>query len=334
VEVTDDRCEALWFRVQSSEDVGHVRRCIAAAAKNSGFGADHLARIDVVASEMATNLVRYAEGVRGIWWAPQPASGGPSAVLVSMDGGPGIRDLSAAMQDGVTGGGGLGGGLGGMRRLSDDFAVFSAAARTGENCPPGTLVAAAFGPAPPAWILMRRHPQETCCGDGCAVITTETGLLLGVIDGLGHGQGATDAAVAAISALGRVNGEDMTGVFELLDRALRGQRGAAVTIARLEPDTVEWAGVGNVEARLLPAPSRHLVTTNGTLGVGCPRRPRVERQKRADGGLIVLTSDGVSSRWHSELPSELVGHPMLLAAHLMRDFSRDRDDATVMVART
>ncbi|HEY4560783.1 MAG TPA: ATP-binding protein, partial [Lysobacter sp.] len=79
---------------------------------------------------------------------------------------------------------------------------------------------------------------------------------------------------------------------------------------------------------------RELASQNGTLGGACPsvREQRVDAPRRS---LVVMHSDGLSSRWsirtHPGLRSR---HPQVIAAALFRDAWRVRDDATVLVVET
>ena len=75
------------------------------------------------------------------------------------------------------------------------------------------------------------------------------------------------------------------------------------------------------------------ITTNGTLGARLGQL-RVWTHPWADGATLIMASDGVSASWDIEMyPGILRHNPQLLAGILMRDYGRDTDDATVLVAR-
>lgn len=105
--------------VRTLADVPMARRAAESVARAAGLCAADVAVVAVAASELATNLARYAPG--GTLLA---APDGPGSLrLVSEDAGPGIADPSAALRDGYSTGGGLGHGLGAVRRLMDHFAL-------------------------------------------------------------------------------------------------------------------------------------------------------------------------------------------------------------------
>jgi hypothetical protein len=95
-----------------------------------------------------------------------------------------------------------------------------------------------------------------------------------------------------------------------------------------------YAGVGNVEVRIFNAPEPvRPIPNNGTLGARLDK-VRVWSQAWAEGASIVLASDGVSASWDiNDYPGLLQKSPQMLAGILMRDYGRDSDDATVLVAR-
>lgn len=326
----DGAAEALWYPVATTGDVSHSRRCIAARAREAGLDDEQVARLEVIAMELGTNIVRYAAEGGGLWCSPQLGPS-PCVAVVAVDSGPGISDVDRDRRDGVSTGGGLGIGLGGVQRLSDSFGIYSSRRSSGSGIGVGTIVAASVGGRPDAWVLSRRHPRESVCGDGAFARRREGRSLLAVIDGLGHGQGAAEATARAMDVLVQHADEPLDRLFLALENALRSQRGAAISVAQVGPQGLTWAGIGNVVARMVPTPVRHLITTNGTLGLRS-RPPRIETLAIPHAAQLVFASDGISTRWPTDLPAAVLGHPLILAALLLRDFGRDSDDATVLVA--
>ena len=115
--------------VARREDVPRARRAARALAAAQGFGAADAESVSLAATELATNLVRYARG-GSLTLTPVAGPAGAGVQIESRDAGPGIADLASALQDGFSTGGGLGSGLPGLRRLMDEFAVESGAAGT------------------------------------------------------------------------------------------------------------------------------------------------------------------------------------------------------------
>jgi serine/threonine-protein kinase RsbT len=111
--------------VRSSEDIVLVRQLVRAWAVEVGFGLVDQTKIVTAASELARNTITYGGG--GVVTLDTVAEGARRGVRLSFeDEGPGIKDIEQAMKDGFTTGSGLGLGLSGARRLSNDFEIVSA----------------------------------------------------------------------------------------------------------------------------------------------------------------------------------------------------------------
>jgi hypothetical protein len=160
--------------------------------------------------------------------------------------------------------------------------------------------------------------------------------LLAVVDGLGHGAGAREASDAAVEILSAWQGESLEDVFRRAHERLRATRGAVMGVCVIDSrgGKFHYAGVGNVEARVLGSsvPVR-AISANGTLGARLGA-VRVWSYDWEEGATIVLASDGISASWDiNDYPGLLTKSPQLIAGVLARDYSRETDDATVLVAR-
>ena len=110
--------------VRSSDDVVRVRQAVRARAIEVGFGIVDQTKLVTAASEIARNTVDYGGG--GTVVIEILREGTRRGVqLTFSDNGPGITDLKMAMTDGYTTGGGLGLGLSGAKRLSNEFSIES-----------------------------------------------------------------------------------------------------------------------------------------------------------------------------------------------------------------
>jgi hypothetical protein len=172
--------------------------------------------------------------------------------------------------------------------------------------------------------------------NGDAYYISEHGgeTLLAVVDGLGHGRGAHEAARAAVETLEQWRGEPLNEVVLGVHDALRATRGAVMGAVVLDParETFSYAGVGNVEVRVLGAsePARP-IPTNGTLGARLSQ-VRVWPHRWTEGTTLVIASDGISATWDAaSYPGITTRSTQLLAGVLLRDFARNSDDATVLV---
>ena len=110
--------------IRTSEDIVAVRQYVRRVAVELGFSLIDQTKVVTAASEIARNTLIYGKG----GWATVDVveRGGRRGVrAVFEDRGPGIPDIERAFQDGFTTGGGLGLGLGGAKRLCNDFEVQS-----------------------------------------------------------------------------------------------------------------------------------------------------------------------------------------------------------------
>ena len=110
--------------VRSSEDVVLVRQAVRAWSVELGFSLVDQTKVVTAASELARNTVTYGGG--GAVTLESLADGGRRGLRLSFeDEGPGIKDIEQAMKDGFTTGSGLGLGLSGAKRLSNEFSIIS-----------------------------------------------------------------------------------------------------------------------------------------------------------------------------------------------------------------
>jgi serine/threonine protein phosphatase PrpC len=177
---------------------------------------------------------------------------------------------------------------------------------------------------------------EVLNGDAWAQQATARGARLLVVDGLGHGPIAHEASHEAVEAFGAAADEEPAAAVETCHLALRSTRGAALAVADVDLDRrlVRFAGVGNVAGSLWNgASSHHMVSINGTAGHRTIK-PREFSYPWPAAGLMVMCSDGLTTRWSLDAHPGLASRdPSLVAAVLYRDHSRGRDDTTVVVAR-
>jgi anti-sigma regulatory factor (Ser/Thr protein kinase) len=319
--------------VQDITQVAEARRNVAALAAEVGFDETDAGRASLVASEMATNLVKHAGG--GVLLA-RPADGGLE--LLAVDRGPGMDDPQQCLQDGYSTAGSAGTGLGAIRRQSDVFDLFSQPAA-------GTVV---LGRLRNRQALPERSQRflvgavslpidgETVCGDGWAATITGENLRLMVFDGLGHGPDAAAATDAALELGLRHPGVRPDTLLQQVHQGIRHTRGAAGMVCDVfaSGGMLRLAGVGNIAAVLVhDLTQRSLMSHNGTLGHLAMRfQEFTQGWSRED--VLVLHSDGLTSRWDlSHYPGLLQRDPAVIAAVLWRDFRRGRDDATIVVVR-
>jgi serine phosphatase RsbU (regulator of sigma subunit) len=182
----------------------------------------------------------------------------------------------------------------------------------------------------------RPFPGEKVSGDGWSIDWHESTCRIALIDGLGHGAEAAEVTLAATTTLAGRPELAPADALRLCHQALRGTRGAVISIAQIDlaRARLTYAGVGNVEARLWQPPERQRpIAYRGIVGVILPTLRSFELQLRAN-WILVLHTDGVTSRFELEELAPLVcGDPQLLADEILRCWGRQTDDATVIIAR-
>jgi anti-sigma regulatory factor (Ser/Thr protein kinase) len=187
-------------------------------------------------------------------------------------------------------------------------------------------------------IYGRPYPGESISGDDAAFVRDDDLLLVGLADGLGHGQPARTAARLAIDTLRRERAASLERILMSAHGELQQTRGAVFATARLhEPSgDLESAGIGNASARVCgPQLNRRFSGRSFVLGSrGQVRAPVTERQSIGLRDVLVLFSDGLSSRAELDKDLDLLReHPIIIAHQLVERFGRDNDDVLVLVAR-
>jgi len=327
----------MLIQVSEASQAGAARRKAVVFAQELGMEESRQGAVALAITEMATNLVKHA-GKGHILVQRLQQNDHSGLRVVSVDQGPGIADISKALIDGNSTAGTMGQGLGAIRRISDSFDLYSVPGG-------GTVVSVEF------WQNKRSKPAnlplqigvisepihgEEVCGDGWGVRNMADASVLMVVDGLGHGILAAEAAREAERILANAKTNSLGDILHDTHAALRKTRGAAFALAKieLEKGLVSFLGVGNISASIvMPGSSRGMASYNGTVG---QQMERVQGFKFPwnPGSLLVMHSDGISARWNLDrYPGIWNKPPSMIAALLHRDFSRGRDDATVLVAR-
>lgn len=332
--------------------MGAARRAVHEYAASLGFTEQELAEIDIVVQELGTNAATYA--TQNSWLHYTTTIERTAGLeLFYWDAGPGIYNIDRAVRDGVSTSGSLGTGLGAIRRLMHQFDLYSTVRTTSKlslsasrRTNHGTAVLARkwkTGVPRPDTVLLNRvgvwsrpHPDERMNGDAYLIKSYGRQTLFAIVDGLGHGQGAKQAADTAVASLSEWQGESLVEVFTAVHSVLRATRGAVMGAAVIDSgrEEMHFAGVGNVSVRIYNAPERVTpIPSHGTLGARMGRL-RVWSQKWTEESMLIMASDGLSESWDIKFYPHLLEHnPQLLAGILMRDYSRASDDATVLVAK-
>ena len=316
--------------IDDDSQVGHARRSVQRLAEQQGFDETDAGRAALVVTELATNLLKHAgQGVLHVRTLPGPSASGLE--LLAIDHGQGF-DASVCMTDGYSTCGTQGLGLGSISRLTQVCDHYSDAR--------GTVVLARLYPRTGACVDLRfgvsQHSlhDDPACGDTWALALTEQGIAALVIDGLGHGEDAAQAARAGADVFEAAPFADLQVTIGAMHQAMTGTRGGAVALARYEraQRRFSFAGIGNISASLIEGTrSQGLASHPGIVG-GHYRKVHVFDYAEPSARWLILHSDGLQSRWNlNDYPGLVHCHPAVIAAVLHRDFCRGRDDVTVLI---
>ncbi len=190
-------------------------------------------------------------------------------------------------------------------------------------------------------VVARTLPGETVSGDQHLVAKSADGLLMAVIDGLGHGDEATRAAKTAADVLADHADEPVVQLMRLCHAALKQTRGAAMTIVSINARrrTASAVGVGNVETvvvrrdrgpRQVTPPRETVLLRNGVVGYQLPPLQPCEIALEP-GDVVVFATDGVREDF-GERVNAREPLPQLVQGILRQKF-RGTDDALVLACK-
>jgi len=321
-----------WLRVEDASAVAACRQAVQNMAERLRFPAARIGQLALAVTEAASNLHKHAEQGSLLLCVNRDGPQ-PGIDLVTIDAGPGVRDVSAALRDGHSTAGTLGIGLGAIQRLADFADLYS---RPGH----GTSLVARFCVSPPVsqprWAgLIRPITGETECGDAYGVVPADGVVTAVLCDGLGHGPLAAAAAAVGVAAVLDDPAGEPAALLERVHRRMSGTRGGAVGVVQVSGQLARFAGLGNVAASIVSDGQRKsMVSIPGIAGV----QARTIRQFEYDvppGSAVIVHSDGVSSRWEAAaLPALEARDPLLIAAVLLAEAGVHRDDAGVLVLKS
>jgi anti-sigma regulatory factor (Ser/Thr protein kinase) len=330
-----DVTDAQRIEVIESSQVSEARRRIIALGLEQGLDQGAIDRLALVSTELATNLVKHTKGgyliAQGL-----NHDDNVGVEIFAIDTGPGMNNLAECLRDGFSTVGTLGTGLGAISRLSDSIEFSSTKTR-------GTIVISRL------WLKKTPLVESNVCGltvpiageflSGDKWITCAEGDILYclVVDGLGHGFEASEAAKLAVKCFKNNLSLAPAHMIRELHSALRGTRGAVGAAAKINLAAGElyFAGLGNIAGILLNKLERkHLTSLNGTLGYEAQKITEF-RFPWTPTSTLIMHSDGLSSRITDEETLNGINgdSAAVVAATLYLRQSKKTDDATVLVVK-
>lgn len=333
-----DPSAARALEIQRLADVDRAGQAARAFALGLGFSAHEGEQLALAAAELASNLVRHAQGgtIKLNALALEKRRG---IQIESEDNGPGIANIEQALTDGYSTAGGPGHGLGAVNRLMDELEFQ-------DRSPAGLRIVCQRWVRPARGALSPRRlecgaasrPCRRALENGDAIVVRqwEDHALLGVIDGLGHGPQAQKASRAARQYVEEHFDQPLPNLFRGVGHTCRATRGVVMALARFDlgQGTVTLASIGNVETVLVGGSAPvHTLARRGILGFHSPE-PLLTQHPWLPERLLIMHSDGLQGRWNWEQFAELSPEPTaLIARRLLLVLGKNDDDATVVVAR-
>jgi anti-sigma regulatory factor (Ser/Thr protein kinase) len=326
-------------RVTDSTHAGEARRNAAVFGEEAELGEIERGALAIIVTEITTNVLKHV-GSGTVMIDAIRQNGHRGVRVLGLDHGRGIRDISAALRDGFSSSGTPGTGLGAIKRLSTEFDIYSVPEH-------GTAVLSEI------WRKERTLRETTLpfqvgvvctpikgedvCGDGWSVRKAGDVALFMTVDGLGHGVLAAEAARGAEKVFAESQTTSLTTIVQDTHGALKSTRGAALALVSIQPqrELLSFAGVGNIGACIVtPTTSRGLVSHHGIVGHQLSKIQEFTFPWSSQ-SVLVMHSDGLKTNWNlKHYPGIWHKHPALIAGVLYRDFTRERDDVTVLVAKS
>ncbi|GAB4438738.1 MAG: anti-sigma regulatory factor [bacterium] len=330
--------DCLKIIIDDESEIGEARRLATALTRALNFSETKVSNIAIIVTELGTNLIKHCNCgeiiLRVIEY--KDASG---VEILSIDRGPGIKDIVTAMKDGYSTKGTLGGGLGAIKRLSHTFDFY-----TKEGF--GSLFLSRiwndkfnvgseknlldFG------IISFPKAGEDANGDNYSIRHYADKTVIFLIDGLGHGLNASESAIEAVKVFDNYYTEQPQRLMERISKAIYHTRGGAgvITLINKTEKTINFVGIGNISAFIIENGVRKtMVSQNGIIGEDVARI-REYTYTFSDDAIIILHSDGITAKWDlSDYPGIEYRHPAIIAGILYRDFSRGNDDLTAIVVK-
>ena len=195
-------------------------------------------------------------------------------------------------------------------------------------------------------VAARPLAGQSVSGDLQVIAPFPGGALVGVIDGLGHGEEAAAAAAVAATTLTKHAHEPLILLLKQCHEQLKGTRGVVLSVASFtaRDNTMTWVGVGNVEGVLWhvneegQSSSESLPLRGGVAGYQLPPL-RTFVLPVTQGDLLIFVTDGIRSSFARDLsrsdllrrhtPEEL----QHLANRILEQHGKSTDDALVLVVR-
>ena len=318
---------------------GIIKKEIKRLALIAGFTKGRLGELEVVVSEMVSNLIKHANQ-QGFFLVKEIEKDDIQGIeIICIDHGPGMKNPEKMIEDGISSSGSLGEGLGAIKRLSDEFGLYSLPhwgtiiisrlyTKRIKKIDKKTLT---FG------TINVPADGEDKCGDGYGLLEKNDLLYFIAADGLGHGDNAHKASTAAINSFLKHKKTSTDILLRNIHTDIKKTRGAVcfTGVVDVKNNVIRYTGIGNISAkRLSQHHNKNCVSYNGIVGYAMPSTLHESSLVWEENNIFVIHSDGLQTKWDLEKFPDIAKHDAsMLAAALYKDYCRGHDDTLVMVLK-
>lgn len=349
MEITRDHI--LFLPIENESDIGVCRRKSASLSIELGFDDIRSGEVAIMVTELVTNVLNHGGGRGRILICRLNYQNQKAIEIWCCDMGNGITNPNRAITDGFTNRNTLGIGMGSIRRFSDELEInpsmkplLNETGFSGFKEYTHCIRTVKWVPAT-QWLGVNRHltigaasrskTGETLNGDAYVVNhINHYKTVVAVIDGLGHGKEAHISSQKAREQIILKAELPVDTLMEHIHRSIRGTRGSVIGLAQINTNLnkLYFTGIGNIEGMIFSdRVKKNLLSFGGIVGHNM-RTPRVLEFDFSQNDFFCLYTDGITSRWRSEnLNRE--EHPQKNAEHLLNTYSRQNDDATILIIR-
>lgn len=328
------------YKIDDRSLIAFIKREIHNLALHIGFTPHRAAETDIIVAELTSNLIKYAKGGELLYRA-NLEDGNKIIEIYCLDKGLGFENLAKVMNDGYSSSNTLGNGLGAIKRLSNDFQIYSMKnwgcvqyIKIGEKSDlPLLPLQSGLNYA----AIAVNYPGEKFCGDGYHIKSTKKGFQIFLGDGLGHGENANEAIQLAIKAFRQSVETEPSEILRDIHVKVKKSRGLVGTIASVDYNSEVWSicGIGNISTRIYDGLENKTYTPyNGIIGHNIPRTLNNTIVPYKKHQIIVMHSDGLRTRWNlNEMTSIVKQHSGIIASAILKENIRGTDDASILVGK-
>ena len=328
------------YKIDDRSLIAFIKREIHNLALQLGFTPHRAAETDIIVAELTSNLMKFANGGELLYRANIDGEY-KEIEIYCLDKGVGFDNVVKIMNDGYSSSNTLGHGLGSIKRLSNDFQIYSmknwGCVQYVKICEKPDLEIPSVKSGLNHATIAVNYPGEKLCGDGYYIKQTSKGFQIFVGDGLGHGESANEAVEAAIKAFRQTIETEPAAILTDIHIKVKKTRGLVATIASVDYKSEVWniCGIGNINTRIYNGLDNKTYTPyNGIIGHNVPRTLNNTIVPYRRHQIIIMHSDGLRTRWSlNDLTSIFKQSPNIIASALYKENIRGNDDATILVGK-